>query len=585
MATEAVTPAPEPWHGFEDSRRLTGPNRWFAGTAVTLTPLGPAAADATAHERWAALVRRLCVLLAWPEPMPRVAGGALVFAAPEDTLFTATDLNEWAWEQAADTAAAGFDTAQPLGPDEAGAAAVLAARAAAESRADVQALRQAARAHGLPVFVDDEHLSLGTGSGSRCWPLEALPAPHDVPWAALHDRPTVLVTGSNGKTTTVRLLAAMAAAAGLTPGHCCTEGVVVGGQTLQAGDYAGPAGARAVLRHPAVQVAILETARGGILRRGLALRRADVAVITNISEDHLGEYGVRGAADLAETKLAVAHALHDGGTLVLNADDATLMAAAARWAPAPRRALFAAAHEHPALAAHRAAGGSSCGVREGVLLLAHGGALHPLGEVAGLPLTWGGSAQHNVANASAAALAAACLGWPLAAITDTLHRFGTRPHDNPGRLERWAHRGATVLIDYAHNPDGLARLLAVAQALQPRRLGLLLGQAGNRDDQALAALARVAASAAPERVLIKELPQMLRGRQPGEVPALLQRGLLAAGLPAERVMHEPDEEAAALALLHWAEPGDVLVLPVHTRAVRERLVARLAAHQAAAAPG
>ncbi len=566
----------EPKHGFDDSRRLTGPNRWFAGTAVVLTPLGAKAHDAAVLADWARRVRGQCAALGWPDPQPLVVDRAsevtLAFTAPEDLLFTATEVNEWAWERAAGCAADDFDLAQDLG-DEPGA--VLAARAAAERKPALQALRE--RAGQLPVLVDDDRVSIGAGSGSSAtWPLAELPAPEAVPWAALHDIPTALVTGSNGKTTTVRLLAAMAAQAGLTPGWCCTEGVfVAGGAAQQAGDWSGPAGARAVLRDPRVQLAVLETARGGLLRRGLAVQRADVAVVTNISPDHLGEYGVESADDLAETKLVVARAVQPGGTLVLNADDPVLMAAAARLphAAAAGQALFGMDFDHPALTA----ADSRCGLRQGRLLLQHGGATHDLGAVPELPLTLGGAARHNIANAAAAALAAAALGLPIAAIRATLQRFGARPQDNPGRLERWAYRGATVLIDYAHNPDGLAQLLTVARALKPQRLGLLLGQAGNRGDTAITELARTAAGFAPDQVLVKELPLMLRGRAPGEVPALIHAALQQAGLPAERIADEPDEEAAARALLRWARPGDVVVLPVHTSAVRQALAAALAA--------
>jgi UDP-N-acetylmuramyl tripeptide synthase len=565
---------PEPNHGFEDSRRLTGPNRYFGDAAVTLTPLGIAANDSRALDGWADRVRAMSKALGWPDPDPvikRHAGGVLlVFSAPQDVLLTATEVSEWAWERAAAEAGeAGFDLAQDLGED---AAAVMAARAATERSAALAALRAAAIEHGVPLIEDDAVVSLGAGSGSRPWPREALPAVDAVPWSVLDDVPTALVTGSNGKTTVVRLLAAMAGAAGLTAGYCCTEGVFVGGEAVSQGDYSGPDGARVVLRHPQVQAAILETARGGILRRGLAVRRADVAVVTNISADHFGEYGIGDAEDLAETKLVVARTLVDG-TLVLNADDTTLMSVAARLphAAAARQALFARDHGHPALAALRERGGMTCAVRDGVLVLSRGGEESSLGEVAALPLTVGGAAPYNVANLAAAALAGTALGLPVAAILRSVQSFGATPLDNPGRLERWHYRGALVLIDYAHNPDGLDQLLRVARALNPSRLCVLLGQAGNRDDDAIAELARAAARYAPDCVVIKELPLLLRGRAPGEVSALLERALLAAGVPAARIVAEPDEEAAARRLLDAARPGDVIVLPVHTRAVRERL--------------
>ncbi len=570
--------APEPQLGFDDSRRLTGPNRWYAGTAVTLTPLGGAAQDAAAHARWAGRVQAVCETLGWPAPQPRVQPHAsepmLMFAAPADLLFTATEINEWAWEQtAAEAGETRFDRAQDLGDAP---AAVFAARAAAESRPVLAALRAQAAARGRPVFVDDEDVSIGAGSGSRCWPLSALPAPDSVPWPALHDIPTALITGSNGKTTTVRLLAAMAQAGGFATGYCCTDGVFVAGQAVHRGDYSGPAGARTVLRHANVQLALLETARGGLLRRGLAVQRASVAVVTNVQPDHLGEYGVESADDLAEVKLTVARAVQGAGTLVLNADDAVLMAAAARLphAAAAQQALFALDFDSPGLSPRTGTPPvARCGVRAGHLLLQHGGALHDLGDIHRMPLSLGGAARHNVANAAAAVLAATALGLPLQAITHTLQHFGQDPQDNAGRLERRSYRGATVLVDYAHNPDGLAQLLTVARALKPHRLGLLLGQAGNRDNAAMAQLAHTAAAFTPDLIVIKELPGMLRGRALGDIPALLRQALPAT----LHVLDEADEEAAARRLLAWAQAGDVVVLPVHTSAVRQRLNAVLQA--------
>jgi cyanophycin synthetase len=333
-----------------------------------------------------------------------------------------------------------------------------------------------------------------------------------------------------------------------------------------------------VLRHPAIDAAVLETARGGILRRGLAVARADVAVITNVSADHFGEYGVHAIEDIADAKLTVAHAVAGHGALVMNGGDEVLLRTAmqTQHAMAARWALFARTHDASLLVALRQHGGSTCGARQGRLVLWHEGQEHDLGAVDTMPITLGGAAGYQVENAAAAALAALLAGWPLQAVRTVLARFGSQPGDNPGRLERWPWRGATVLLDYAHNPDGLQQLLGVAQALKPRRLGLLLGQAGNRDDVAIAGLARVAAAARPARVLVKELPAMLRGRALGEVPALIERGLLAGGLPAVALHHEPDEATAARALLAWAQAGDVIVLPVHTAAVREVLVALLA---------
>jgi cyanophycin synthetase len=244
-------------------------------------------------------------------------------------------------------------------------------------------------------------------------------------------------------------------------------------------------------------------------------------------------------------------------------------------AAASRRALFAFDHSHPALMALRARGGSTCAVQGDELLLDHVGTLHRLGRVKDLPLTLGGAARYNVFNLLGATLMGVAMGFPLASIAGTVARFGADPADNPGRLERWRYRGAVVLLDYAHNPDGLEQLLRAARSLAPQRLTLLLGQAGNRDDGAIAELAGTAAAFKPDRIVVKELSRMLRGRTPGEVPALLRRALLDAGVAADRIYLEPDEETAARILLDAAEAGDVIALPVHTREVRERLHATL----------
>jgi cyanophycin synthetase len=582
---ELATPRP----AFDESRGRAGANRYHAGPSVLLLPLGPAAADGAAHGRWIAHVLTLCGRLGWPDPAPRVhahvGGPTLVFAAPEDTLFTATEVNEWAWERAAwehpAMAAAGFAAMHPA---EADPQAHFSARCDAERSRPLARLLAAAQARGLPWVLDDDTLTLGEGAGGQSHARAALPLAMDVPWPRLHGVAKVLVTGSNGKTTTTRLLAAMAAAAGQVPGLCSTEGVWVGGQLVEPGDYAGPAGARAVLRHPAVTAALLETARGGILRRGLAVRRADVAVVTNISADHLGEYGVDSVFDIAQAKLVLAHAVGSAedpgsGTLVLNGEDDTLLRCALQLPHAShaRWALFARRHDSPLLVALRARGRSTCGVQDGRLLLSLHGDEHDLGATADMPLSLDNAAGFNIENLAAAALAAGLLGWPTRAVREALHRFGSDPADNPGRLQRLPYRGATVLLDYAHNPDGLAQLLHVARALRPGRVGLLLGQAGNRSNEAIAELARAAAGFAPDLVVIKELPQMLRGRPAGEVPALIETALHEVGVRGTRFRHEPDEGAAAAVLLAWARPGDVLVLPVHTAAVREALAAQLLA--------
>ncbi len=599
---------PEPNTCFVDSRRLTGPNRYFATTGAVLaletTALGFSATDANAHERWRMAVISICAALGWDAPQPAVqrhaSGTLLAFAAPFDQLFTATEINEWAWEQASgifspDIAASRndgdgkpFDQLHIFGGDFAGTVAEFKARAAAEMKPALAALHAAASERDLPVMIDDDHVSIGAGTGSQTWSLVQLPSIDSIPWQTLHSIPVALVTGSNGKTTVVRLLAAILKTSGKCTGYSSTEGVMIDGREIGGGDFSGPAGARLVLRDLSVEAAVLETARGGILRRGLATERADVAVVTNVSADHFGEYGIDNLNDLADVKLTVARALGASGTLVLNADDPVLLSRAGQIKTTKefKVALFASDDAHPSLVTHRKSGGMTCGVDRSELMLSHGHERVSLGTIAEMPLTMNGAAVYNVANIAAAALAATALGIAPKIISAALLRFGRLRTDNPGRLERWDISGMTVVIDYAHNPSGLSLLMDASlnarlklteheRRVEKGRLGLLLGQAGNRGDEAIQQLAGTAAGYQPDLIIIKELPSMLRGRAMGEVPALLRAALAAKQFPLEHVITATAEIEGARRLLEWARPGDLLVMPIHQQSVREELVSML----------
>jgi UDP-N-acetylmuramyl tripeptide synthase len=547
---------------------------------------------------WRVRVERARRHLGWDSAAPPVArrhadGASLACAAPFDQLYTATELNEWAlcaalherdpqhWSGlvdallAAAVEAAG-DAAAVVPPviEEGAALERLRRLAVAEARPDLRSLLEAAESRDLPWLIDDAVISLGAGAGSRAYPLGESPFLADVPWGDLHDVPTALITGSNGKTTTVRLVAACLRALGRRPGYSCTDGLFVDGAALDRGDYSGPAGARAILRDRRVEAAVLETARGGLLRRGLAVARAAVAVVTNVSADHLGEYGIDDLEALADVKLTVATALGGTGRLVLNADDAMLRAKAerlgVRYARVPPIGWFSLDADHPLLRAHRVAGGATCGVRDGHLLLVRDAVEHDLGVVARMPLSVESRATYNVANLAAAALAADALGVPALAVAGVFAGFGADPGDNPGRMTRYDIGGAQVLLDYAHNPEGLRGLLRVADGLRGAngRLALLLGHAGNRGDSDFERLAEVAAAARPDLVVVKEIEGYLRGRAPGEVPRILHASLRRLGLPEAALPVRDSEVAAARCALEWSRAGDVVLLLVHSLAAR-----------------
>jgi cyanophycin synthetase len=590
---------------FEASRRLTGANLFLAATGAVLETAG-VTPDAALLASWRSRAARARAHLGWgglPGVVARLhaRGASLALAAPVDALFVATEVNEWAlcaalrahdprrWSHLeAELAAAAPPSAEGAAADppvleEAAAFRRFERLAACESRPRLRALLDAATARGLPFVLDEEILTLGAGAGGCDFALGHLPEPAAVAWEALRDVPTALVTGSNGKTTTVRLLAACAQAHGWLPAYCCTDGVFLAEHSLASGDYSGPSGARQVMRARTAQAAIIETARGGILRRGIAVSRTHVALVTNVSPDHFGEYGIDDLDALADVKLTVASVIAAGGLLVLNADDPQLVAKAPglprRFGDSPPLGWFALDADSPLLRAHRAQGGPTCGGRSGRLVLSHGGAEHELGEITAMPLSVGGRAAYNVANLAGAALAAAALGISPATIARVCARFGASAGDNFGRMMRFERGGVQILIDYAHNPEGLRGLLRVAEHLRGStgRLGTLLGHAGNRQDAEIEALARTAAEFSPALVVVKENEAHLRGREPGEVPRLIHAALLRAGLPETSLPVRMSELEAARCALEWARPGDVLALPVHSSAAREAVLALLSA--------
>jgi cyanophycin synthetase len=556
---------------------------------------------------WRGRVERMGARLGWRHLQTVVrrhaAGVSLAIAAPCDQLFLATEVNEWAlcaalverdpgrWSNleqmlVAAAIAAAENTANPaanLQPviEESAALERFERIAALEANPKLRALLEVAATRELPYVLDDSELTLGAGVGGHSFPLTALPPAAEVPWQELRGIPTAMVTGSNGKTTTVRLLAACARASGWRAGYNCTDGVFLDEEALALGDYSGPAGARMVLRESRAEAAILETARGGILRRGIAVSQADVAIITNVSSDHFGEYGIDDLDGLADVKFAVASVVAPRGSLVLNADDPNLRARGdgfvGRFGGYTRPGWFALDADREILREYRLRGSPTCGVRDGRLYLNHGGIDHDLGLVSDMPLSMDGVATYNVANMAGAALAAFLLGIAATTISAVLARFGARLEDNPGRMMRFDVRGVKVLIDYAHNADGLRGFLEVADHLRSGggRLGLLLGHAGNRTDADIEALARVAAEFRPDLVVVKENEAQLRGRAPGEVPHIIRAELLRLGFPDSAAPVRSSEVEAARSAIDWSRPGDVLALPVHSTSARASIVAIL----------
>jgi cyanophycin synthetase len=547
-----------------DSRRLTGPNLLTRRPAAVLDVTFGDAEPELVIGAWKLQVRRLLAELAWTGEelvARRFDGGAnLAVTAPVDGLYTATELNELAWEATRDWIE-GSQHRLLLR-----AARALNHEYRDEARPRLMRLLKAAEARGLETVVNEDTLTLGLGRRSNSWDLYQLPHPDDVDWSGLGRIPVALVTGTNGKTTTVRLLARMARSAGRCAGVTSTDWLSVGEEVIEQGDFAGPGGARQVLADPRCELAILETARGGLLRRGLAVTHADVALITNIASDHLGEFGVETLEDLAEVKWSVTRALDARSHLVLNAEDPLLMARTGR-SPATLL-LFSTDPSCPAFRRHLAGGGTGYTVQRGQLRRCRGKRAESLIAVREIPICFGGAARHNVANVLAALAVADALGLPQPAICDALRGFALT--DNPGRANLYGIDGVTVLLDFAHNPAGLRALLPIAASLPARRRALVIGQAGDRSDDDIREFAEAARELRFDRVLIKRMDGHARGREPGGAAAILRQAFRDQGYPAQSLASLKTELGAAQAALRWARPGDMVLFLSHEHRERTR---------------
>ncbi|MGB6241471.1 MAG: cyanophycin synthetase [Castellaniella sp.] len=392
--------------------------------------------------------------------------------------------------------------------------------------------------------------SYGTGRDVGAAMIDMLYAPGDEGRI-----PVVAVTGTNGKTTTVRLLAHLCARPGVCVGMTNSDGVYVGARRIDTGDCSGPRSARNVLLHPDVDVAVFETARGGILREGLGFDRCDVAVVTNIGiGDHLGLNYIRTVEDLAVVKRVVVESVAPGGMAVLNAQD-PIVAQMASGCPG-QVTYFARDARHPLIETHRAQGGRVVFVDQGDLVFSQGGTQARI-QLSAVPLTRGGTLPFQVENAMAASAAAWALGVDWVQIQTGLASFVNDAATVPGRFNVFDYRGAMVIADYGHNPDAMLALVDAVEALPAKRRTVVISGAGDRRDQDIRQQTEILGGVFDSVILYQD--QCQRGRADGEVLALLRAGLAGA----RRVSHLEEIRGEFLAIdtaLNALQPGDLCLV-------------------------
>jgi cyanophycin synthetase len=411
-------------------------------------------------------------------------------------------------------------------------------------------------------------------------------------WVRDVDRriPVVSITGTNGKSTVTRLITHILKVSGKRVGTTTSDGVLIDERLVEPGDWTGPGGAWQVLERSDVDVGVLETARGGLVLRGMGYESNDASVVTNVTSDHLDLQGIHTLPELAEVKSTVARATREGGWAVLNADD-PLVAAIARRVRSNVALFTTGDGRGAAIRRAVAAGGRAYALRDDWLIEVDGSGRdgpteHRIVEVVRVPITLGGLARHNVANALAAAGAARGLGVTLAQLRDGLMDFEPSSERSPGRLNLFRLGGRVVIVDFAHNEAGVSAILDVAEGIAGGAAGraapvtAIIGTAGDRPDDTLRGIGKIAAKRA-QRVAIKETTKYLRGRSRQSVVGEIMAGIASTGRPTSDVtVYETETAALRGELARNGEGGArpdaarVIVLMCHEE--RDEVLAMLA---------
>ncbi|WP_245644421.1 Mur ligase family protein [Nocardioides jensenii] len=373
--------------------------------------------------------------------------------------------------------------------------------------------------------------------------------------------PVVAVTGTNGKTTTSRMIAHIARTRGLLVGWSNTDGIYIDGELVEPGDYSGPSGAGRVLAHEQVELAVTETARGGILLKGIGLTRNDVSVVTNVTADHLGLQGIDTVDQLAEVKSVVPQITRPDGWAVLNGDDPRVLAM--RQVIKAKPWVFSRDPDSPAIREALNAGGRATTVIDGwVAVIEPGKDADPLVELVDVPMTLAGLSRFNVENTLAAASAALAIGLPRETVVEGLRTFRPDAEHNPGRMNFFSVGEISVVMDLAHNEAGLEALIEIMNGVRRpgARLLLGLGVVGDRQDDLIEKLGEIAGRDA-DVLAICHKEKYFRGRTMEELDELMRAGAERVG--ATHIVSWPTEVSGLEALVAQAQPGDVVGIMCH----------------------
>lgn len=540
---------------LDEVRRLTGPNILWDHPGALVDVLIEDADKLAVVKTWQRWVDKLLAHFDWQQSTTfrlHAHGASMALSAPMDALYAACELAELGWDCCA---------AQMQGnvlPDWELRLKELRGELALEVNPQLLALMALAQENDVSCISDDDDVSLGMGASVEVWPARELPSLEDLDWQVYQDIPRAFVTGTNGKSTSVRLAAQIAKAAGVCAGVTSTDFIRVGDDIIDTGDYSGPGGARMLLRDKRTEMAFLEVARGGLLRRGLPIESVDAALVTNVASDHLGQYGINTVEELAMTKFLVAKGLSRDAVLVLNADNQLVTQQSTHidntlcW--------FSTDQNHPLIQQQISQGERAVFVKDNQIIYYFDGDFESIASLSDVPMTFNGAAIHNVQNALGVVGLCKALKLPLEAIRSGLKSFGSNAQDNPGRGNIYQHQGYKVLVDFAHNEHSMRAIVDMVRKLPAKRYIAMFGHAGDRTDQEIEDLTKAVMALKPEVYIVSEVEKYLRGRALGDIPNVVKRALTQHHVSARQIKVANSALEGTQLAVSLAQQGDILLL-------------------------
>ncbi|WP_293750177.1 Mur ligase family protein [uncultured Paraglaciecola sp.] len=544
---------------LDEARRLTGPNLLWDHPGAILDVFIEDIDKNKVVNVWQQWLAKLLAEFGWQQQTTyrlHNEGANLALSAPMDSLYCACDLAELAWhccvaELKSDTLP---DWQQRLNE--------LREELTEELNPELISLMHAAHKHGVSCITDDDDVSLGMGKSSQTWPVRALPKLTNIQWQQYQDIPRAFITGTNGKSTSVRLASHIAKAAGYVAGVTSTDFIRVGDDIIDTGDYSGPGGARMLLRDSRTEMAFLEVARGGILRRGLPVDSVGAVLITNVASDHLGQYGINTVEELAETKFVVAKGLDANGTLVLNADNKLVREQGLKLNN--KICWYSTDEFNPLIQSQLKSGGAAVFIQNKQIIYALDNQQETIAALEQVPMTLNGAAEHNVQNALGVVGLCKALNLPTQAIRDGLQDFGSNAQDNPGRGNIYNINGIKVLVDFAHNEHSMRAVVKTIKQLPAKRKIAMFSHAGDRSDEEIRNLTAAVTELDASLYVVTELERYLRGREIGEVPEIVSQYLGQQSIPPENIQYAANPLEGAKIAMDFAQSGDVVLLFVLT---------------------